>query len=158
MPEIEMDNLKIGKALLVAPLAAPIVYFLGVLLFTETREQNANEIIRSFFFISAIALPVAYVAVIIVGLPVFTILNGKGALSTKNVVIIGTGAGAALFTAFIWLMSGFGPFVLEPPQVFMYLGAGALLGLVVSFVFAWVAGITSDCGVNPTNKKINKPK
>ncbi|MEW8252693.1 MAG: hypothetical protein AB2740_20845, partial [Candidatus Thiodiazotropha sp.] len=105
--------------------------------------QNARELMRGFFFVSAIALPVAYVGVIIVVLPAITILKGKGVLSTKNAVMIGTGAGAVLFVAFMWRVSGFGSFVLEPPQVFIHLGADPLLGLVVSFVFAWVAGITS---------------
>ncbi|MBT3032051.1 MAG: hypothetical protein KME36_13200 [Candidatus Thiodiazotropha sp. (ex Lucina pensylvanica)] len=143
MPEIKIENLNIGKALLFAPLVAPIIYFIGVLLFTDTGAQNVRVLMRSFFFVSAFALPVAYVSVIIIGLPTIAILNSKGALSTRNIVMIGAGAGAVLFTAFIWLMSGFGPFVFEPPQVFMFLGAGALQGLVVSFVFAWIAGITS---------------
>ncbi|MBW9259150.1 MAG: hypothetical protein K1566_12120 [Candidatus Thiodiazotropha sp. (ex. Lucinisca nassula)] len=148
MPNIKMENLKIGKALLVAPLITPILYYLGVLMFTESEVHSPSELLRHFYFISLYALPVAYVAVINVGLPAVVMLNSKDALNVKNIVKIGTVSGATLYTAFLWLMSGFSLMILEFPKVLIYLGSGAILGLSVSFVFAWIAGIASASYAN----------
>ncbi|MCP4091543.1 MAG: hypothetical protein GY746_17410 [Gammaproteobacteria bacterium] len=142
MPNYDMEDLKLGKALLLAPLVAPIMYMMGVYIFSQSVPSGIKDILSALFFVSAFALPVSYVGTLIIGFPLVIWLKSKGTLTATNLTFGGSIAGGVVFTCFVLLLAGFDLEVLELPQLVWYLAAGGALGAGVSYTFSVISGIT----------------
>lgn len=142
MPNKDMEDLKLGKALLLAPLIAPFMYMVGVYIFSQSVPTGIKDVLSALFFVSAFALPVSYLGTLIIGLPLVVWLKSKGTLTANNLMLGGSLAGGVVFTGFVLLLAGFDLEVLELPQLVWYLAAGGALGAGVSYTFSVISGIT----------------
>ena len=138
MPE-SANLTKTWKAGLISPLVAPALYFVGVLLFTETAT-SAREVSSAFFGIMFFGLPLSYMGMVILGIPYYRLLEKNNWMSLTKLVVGGTVFGAAVLGLFAAAIVGFdGMWRVESIGTFA-IGGG--LGLAVSFVFGKMIGIT----------------
>ena len=65
--------------LLLAPLTSPVIYYAGMLLFTDPQIES-GDLITIFFVVSIYALPVSYLGSIVLGIPYVLLLKAKNHL------------------------------------------------------------------------------
>ena len=129
--------------LLFAPLTAPVLYYLGVLVFSSTPIEGMKDIIIGFLFVFVFAAPVSYVASLILGIPFVLWLRSKGRLNFWSCSLGGIPLGAVAFVLFLVSVSGM-PILTEVKlwEVAWFLGAGGALGFGVATVFCLITGTT----------------
>ena len=141
--EVTINKTRITLATLIAPIVAPIFYVLGV----TTIKGPALESITDFFIavgvVSSFALPIGYMTLIFLGLPIIYFLYKLHKLSFGNVLICGLILGSLGFAFSALALGG----LLTSDYIFsnttlIYLLVGALLGMAVSAVFCFISGIT----------------
>jgi hypothetical protein len=124
-------------AVLVTPWAVPLAFVLWStlgILFTE-GSSGLKDWLVLFAFI-AIALPVTYAAMLLLGLPYVLLLRACGVLTFPLVCIGAIFASVVVLPVFAWLT---GPHI--PPSGLSIL-LSAALGLLSGAVFCVAAGIT----------------
>ena len=139
-----MEDLKLGRAMLIAPLVTPVLYIIGVYLFSRDVPAGIKDVLSALLFVSAFALPISYVCTIVIGLPVLIWLKNNNALTVTTLTSTGLIAGGIVFTGFVVLLAGFDTEILEFPQIAWYLAAGGAMGGGVAYTFSKLAGITSN--------------
>ena len=127
----------IWKAVLVAPLAAPLsIAFVAAWESVSLSGLSGLQdvpVAALFFFLFGV--PISYGVMLILGLPYLVWLRSKGWLTWVPVC-----AGAAVLGAAAW--SGYWQLSLRPPSLASTIPIGALLGLVVGVAFSLAAGLT----------------
>ena len=127
---------------LFAPLAAPIAYSIGTVVSSGDSSLKIGDVGVVIIFCFAIATPVSYLGSVLLGLPLALILKSRRALSFRNCLISGIGAGGLTFIAFCIATAG--PFAQDYPQLSdlsMWFVVGAGLGASVAIAFALIIGI-----------------
>ncbi len=142
-PWIDMNNLKLVKATLIAPLVTPVMYFVGIYLFGNPSPDGLKDTFTVFMFIAAFSLPVSYAGTIIIGLPVLKLLQRKNRLTAVNLAIAGFVTGGFLFIDIVLLFFGFDHDFLTKQTTALYFLAGGVMGVGVALAFSQVSGITS---------------
>ena len=79
-----MEDLKLGRAMLIAPLVTPVLYIIGVYLFSRDVPAGIKDVLSALLFVSAFALPISYVCTIVIGLPVLIWLKNNNALTVTT--------------------------------------------------------------------------
>lgn len=91
------------RGLLIGPLAAPLAYWIGILIWAQLGERrfDAFEAVRELQVILAFGLPVAYGAALVWGAPAWYLLQRLGWLRSWTLALAGAigGAGVALLLA-----------------------------------------------------------
>jgi len=85
-------------AFLIAPLGAPVAYVVGTLvvgLFTRGTAVSALSVLDLVIGVFTLGAPCAYVAAIVVGVPVYFLLRRLGLLSRWTVWLAAAAIGAA---------------------------------------------------------------
>jgi hypothetical protein len=133
----------VWKAALIAPVAAPLAITAAAAWEAVTLGGIAGlldvPIAALFFF--AFGLPIAYMAMLVLGLPYVLWLRSRGWLTWAPVY-----AGSALLGAAVW--AGYWQLSIRPPSPIKTLPVGAVIGVLVGIVFCWVA----RCGPNKSFK------
>ena len=129
--------------LLFAPLAAPVLYYIGVLVFSSTPIESAKDVFTGFLFVLVFAAPVSYVASLLLGVPFVMLLRFKGRLNFWWCSLGGVLLGIVAFLLFIVAVSGM-PILTEVRllEVAWFVGAGGALGFGVASTFCAITGIT----------------
>ena len=123
---------KVWVAVLVAPLAQLLVLVASFPVFLAFDETTSGEVFRSLVILAVFALPIAYGATILVGLPVHFHLLKKGLSEVRTHTVIGlvVGAVAGFLLLFKILDSAFG---------WIYLSMFVASGGVVAMAFGYLA-------------------
>ena len=81
------------RGLLIGPLAAPVVYWIGFIVYATARGApfTVSRTLAELALVLALGLPIAYVVTLIIGAPLFLVLRRLGWLSVWTVI-----AGGAL--------------------------------------------------------------
>jgi hypothetical protein len=119
-------------AFLVAPLAAPVAYVLGTLVVGFVTTGNAPSGLSTLDLLIGVftlGAPCAYVATLIVGVPLYFMLRRAGLLTRWSAWLAGAAIGAAGALALAPYLRG-DPFSIRFPW-----WVAALLGLVSAEVF-----------------------
>jgi len=139
----------IWPGILIAPLAAPILFYLGYLIVAST-QTNPGEVFGglfvSAFIIFSFATPVSYVAFLVLGAPYIFWLKSKDQLKLWPCSLGGAVFGSVVFTLF-WLVTLVGtPMFPEPLywQLVCALGIGAVLGVGVAVSFCALTGLSTE--------------
>ena len=143
-PWIKMDNLKLVKATLIAPLVTPVIYFTGIYLFGSPSPDGLKDAFTVFMFIAAMSLPVSYAGTIIIGLPVLKLLQSKNRLTAVNLAIAGFVTGGFLFVDIVLYFFGFDHDFLTKQKTALYFLSGGVMGVGVALTFSQVSGITNS--------------
>ena len=137
-------NKKTWLGIFVAPLVAPILYQLGLILIEykielETVGDIQTLISQAFLPLLLIALPISYGAMLFIGLPLIWILKRINYLNFFTVTICAAVFGS-LIMAYIygpqsWSNVGY-------KEYFWYPIYGGFLGFSVAAVYCLISGIT----------------
>ena len=135
---MEPPNRRLLLAFLLAPLAAPVAYVLGTLVSAPFSERGSPPSLRAVLDLTigafTLGAPTAYVAALVVGVPIYLLLRALGLVRRWTLWLAGAAIGAA------------GALVLAPylrGDLFSILfpwWTGALLGLVCAEVFWRIRG------------------
>ncbi len=139
MPE-NMKIASIGKACLISPIVALVIYYIGAAALMNMSPDNKSSLLGAFMFIMFFGIPVSYIATLIIGIPVYQYLDKRGVLSRTNLTVSGGVLGALVLVMFFWSVSGFGG--LDMKEIVFISSIGAVLGASVAFTFGAIAGIT----------------
>ena len=135
-----MSSNSIGKAVLISPLVAPVLYFLGVVAFAKTGGTIESTYV-AFGWIMSFGVPISYLATGLVGVPFFRLLEKRKILNMAYLVLSGAILGGTvllLFTASLTGVEG-----LQWEEARSSFGIGMVLGTAVAFTFGKIAGITN---------------
>lgn len=142
MPKKEM-NKRIILGVLIAPLAAPITYWIGVIIFSISKVQSFNDLIGSLLLISAFALPVSYIASILLGLPAVFLLKKHNYLSLPNLVLTALVLGTLVLLLFAAISAGTNSNVeILNLESLWFILAGGGMAASVAILFWYISGIT----------------
>ncbi|WP_198266488.1 hypothetical protein [sulfur-oxidizing endosymbiont of Gigantopelta aegis] len=130
------------KAFFIAPLVAPIVYFIGSLILGGSEQINS---FKDFYMIALMffyfAIPVSYAVTAILGMPIYFILMQFKCLSLTSLSLSGMLLGSAVVIFALSAIVGFrDDYTVQEYVWFFFIGAG--LGLSVSYTFARIAGLS----------------
>lgn len=139
MPE-NMKSVSIGKACLISPIVAPVIYYIGAAILMIMSPDNKSSLLGAFMFIMFFGIPVSYIATLILGIPIYQYLSKRGVLSKTNLTVSGGVLGTIVLVMFFWGVSGFGG--LDMMEIVFISAIGAVLGASVAFTFGAIAGIT----------------
>jgi hypothetical protein len=136
------QNLNIIKAFFVAPLAAPLLYFFGVIFFGGVEQiKEMIDLVMIVFFIFVSVTPVSYLITAIFGVPIFYLLKKNNCLSLKYLSFSGLFLGGILFILFFTAITGFRvDYSFKEYLLFFLVGGG--MGLGVSYLFGYILGLT----------------
>ncbi|MES9856164.1 MAG: hypothetical protein ABW166_06130 [Sedimenticola sp.] len=134
-----MKQYSLLKALVIAPITAPIIYYIGTAVVIIMSPETTSSFLSAFAFVMFFGIPVSYIATVIIGVPVYKFLDMKGALSKTNLVLCGSVLGAVVLVLFFSSMSFGG---MEIKEILFIAVIGAALGASVAFSFGLIAGIT----------------
>ncbi len=124
------------RALLVGPIAVPLAYWLGILVYGLISHLRFDwlQALRELAVIFAFGLPIAYVATLVWGVPVVYLLRRLDRLRALPLIAAGALGGTAVAVWFSFVQPG-GSVI----RVHMPLAAGAALG-VIAGIACWWAG------------------
>jgi hypothetical protein len=140
-------------AMLLAPLAAPLLFFVGALLFTPVEISSPRDIVPFLGVSFGLAAPVSYVAVLVVGLPATLLLHRLGWLKLPVFLAAGAFLGAAVQSLFFLLFFSGSGLEVSAWHVRNWLLLGAALGVGVAASFWFVGGITSGSSRVPRSAR-----
>ena len=131
------DEKALKRALLFAPLCAPVMYCLItviILLFSPEQLSTMPITAIGIFFVAA---PMSYLCTAVIGEPYYTYLKAKQRLSNVTLTLGGVVFGAVIFVLF------FSAIVEVPPmdELVQMIGMGAILGGSVAWTFGAIAGV-----------------
>lgn len=128
---------------LLAPLAAPVIYYVGVLIFSRAPIEGVKDILTGLLIVFVFAAPVSYLASLILGVPFVMLLKAKDRLSFWWCSLGGIPLGAVSFVLFLVAVSGM-PILTEVRlwEIAWFIGAGGALGFGVASTFCTITGIT----------------
>lgn len=139
----------IGKAVLIAPVAAPLA--ITVWAAWEAVSVSGIAGLRDVPIVAlllfAFGLPISYIAMLLLGLPYLLWLRSRNLLTWTPVC-----AGAALLGAIVW--TGYWQLSLSPPSILKTLPVGALIGLLVGVLFCWIARRGPNNSFKPASESI----
>jgi len=136
------EQTKINRALLIAPLTAPILYFLGAILFNVDGKLKADDIVPLVMVLILIAAPVSYIATAILGIPYYYLLKKRNWVTGLNLVIGGVILGVVAFLLFWASPFGLGILVaFDGAELAIVSAIGAALGGGVAWCFYILSGI-----------------
>ncbi|MCU7960382.1 MAG: hypothetical protein KZQ58_10370 [gamma proteobacterium symbiont of Bathyaustriella thionipta] len=130
-----MTNKKTIKAFLISPVVAPFVYFLGAVVLMTISTAKAGYL-GAFVFIMSIGLPISYFSTLVLGFPIYKVLERTGYLSPASLIFSGAITGALVFLIFI---SSLGRADFETSEIIKILFFGAIMGASVAFTFGKLA-------------------
>ena len=124
------------RALLVGPVAVPLAYWLGILVYGLMSHFRFHwlQTLRELVVIFAFGLPIAYLAALVWGAPVVFLLGRLDRLQPLPLIVAGALGGTAVAAWFALIQPG-GSII----QVHMSLAAGAALGAIAG-IACWWAG------------------
>ena len=93
---MEMEKKRITLALLLAPLAAPLLYYLWMLFIGPAEFPTLLDLVISFSVVLIFAAPVSYVSTIVLGMPALYLLRRYGVLSLFSLTVVGIILGLAI--------------------------------------------------------------
>jgi hypothetical protein len=133
-------NKKAWLGILVAPLAAPVLYQIGLILFEYKTVGDIKTLVNQAFIpLLAIALPISYGAMLLIGLPLIWILKRIDYLNfftlTFGALIFGALIMAYIYGPQSWTNVGLKDYLWYP----IY---GGFLGFSVAAVYCLITGIT----------------
>ena len=144
---MSIDTTKHIKALLIAPLIGPIIFYAVMLI----ESESAPDMLAQFYVfidIFVVACPVSYLIAIFIGIPYLLFLEKNNHLSSKLLIWGGMFIGCLAFILIFtvpWVSS------MEESISFgqlLYLGSlgigGSILGGCVAYTYAKLAGISSE--------------
>ena len=137
----KMASGNIGKALLISPIVAPLLYALGTWVYMVIYSKTGS-IVAIFVIVMIAGLPISFIATLLIGVPLYGYLEQKQRLSKSALAFGGAASGALLLWLFFESFAGNGGLNVSESAVFLIIGA--ILGGSVGFVFGHVAGITSN--------------
>ena len=139
-----MKQKRLTLALLVAPLAAPLIYFCWVVLRGRGEEFRLLDLLFGFQVVLIFALPVSYISTIVLGLPSYMLLRRYNMLNMFTLTSVGLFFGFAVFYFFLQVLSGFQAAAYAYSiEYYMWLGVGAMMGGSVAMAFGLIGGITN---------------
>jgi len=125
-------------ATLFAPLSAPLVNFLFPIL-SSGGEWPYNQ--TDYLLVIIVSASCAYLALFVIGIPIYWILKRRRMLSLLTLSIAGAVSGALAFEFFLYL---FAVMMKSTPGVFVSaLAWGASLGFLVALTFGLIAGVSN---------------
>ena len=131
-------------AILIAPLAAPIVYLFALWLFEWTRpsvwnQQTSMAMFKAIWTLFIVALPVSYGVFLLLGLPLIWLLNRINKLTFASCTLAAVPLGALVMMAIFgsWTWSD-----VYSSAFFFYPVMGGVLGFIVAALFCTLRGIT----------------
>jgi hypothetical protein len=128
---------RLVSASLIAPLAAPVLYYVGALiaaLLDPVRRGSVGQsLLSGLAVVLAVGTPIAYAATFGAGLPALWIVRRAGPLTIGRTVLVGllAGVGVAIVIA-PWLHGELVSIPLAPWH-------GGLLGAATAAVWYWLA-------------------
>ena len=129
-------------AILIAPLVAPILYQLGLLIFVYDAIPDINTFIfEAFMPLLVITLPASYAAMVFIGLPLIWFLKRNDIFSSTSLIICGATCGIIVMAYIYGPRAWYGARWIE---YIWYLLFGCFLGLSVAIVYWRIANITTD--------------
>lgn len=129
-------------ALLIGPLAAPLIYIVGVLLLgaAELDEPGAAWMLTVLVFI--VAAPVAYAATLVLGLPLIWFLRRTSGLGLFSLLLCSAAIGGLVYLGFMaWLLQGSGLVTKGAEKLVLWFGTGAALAASVAAAVWFIGGI-----------------
>jgi hypothetical protein len=130
---------RIWPAMVLAPLAAPIAIWVGLLLRILLDARSASRPEDSIASVAVLALvlivlgaPLAYATTFAVLLPAFRWLEARSRTTWWTLALIGAAAGGIVFPLYLHWLQPRGSFEFFP-------GAGVLAGAATGVVFWWLA-------------------
>ena len=84
---METSANNVAKAMGLAPLSASLVLLVYMTLYSAVRSRY-DSLLSDWLFISVFAVPIAYIATLLVGLPTHLILSKLGRARVTNYVIV----------------------------------------------------------------------
>ncbi|WP_227818274.1 hypothetical protein [Nitrogeniibacter aestuarii] len=146
------NNPRLVLATLVAPLAVPVA-----LVVVPVISCACWPFYYDLPWILGFAVPVSYLATLLVGLPLTRLLKKKNRLNLQFLVAGGTLMGTMvfyIFSVFLGLLLTSSPVLEFSTYAALF---GAVLGLLVSLTFGLVAGITWRSSGTPAGKPAAAP-
>jgi len=128
---------KVTIAALIAPLVAPVAFYLVALAFSIPDLGSLSELYRSFVLMMLFALPLSYGSMIFLGIPYYLTLKKFERDNNTALVMGGVVLGAIVYIAFISMMKGSFSYISSDLQkLALSLLIGAALGGLVALCFA----------------------
>ncbi|WP_125932136.1 hypothetical protein [Thiosocius teredinicola] len=137
MPINPMPARSAQLSVLLAPLAAPLLFFIGLLFAGGFGFHGLAEALKLMFVVFAIGAPVSYGATILFGYPLYRFLLANNWFSTGALVVGGIVIGAPVNMAlFHFVIGGQGHFFAEGGQLLWSSIVGAAMGGIVALMFS----------------------
>ncbi|MEW8187517.1 MAG: hypothetical protein AB2794_21210 [Candidatus Thiodiazotropha endolucinida] len=134
----------IVRAAAISPLAAPILYFVGAILFNREVDLELNGLFHLALVLLFIAAPVSYIATLVLGVPYYRLLKKLNRVSGVNLILGGVVFGVVTFLLFWATPFGLGLLTaLDREELLNIIGIGAVLGGGVACCFYLLSGITN---------------
>jgi hypothetical protein len=130
-----------------APLTAPILYVVFVMLFVpDSTPKHERNLEAALVALSFGLIPASYLVSFVFGAPLIYILRRFGKLSFLWVVSLAAPLGAVAISCLLIVIMAFGAEVhwegLKWGEVISFLSTGAVLGIVIASGFCLMTGIT----------------
>ena len=143
-----MEIKSFGKAILLAPIAAPAIYFALLVIVIPFAPESVVTNIAGLIFYGAKALPMGYIGAILIMLPGVTLLKTTNRLTVTNLVISGFISGAVLFPMLVsYITHYYLSYMITSPHIAWYLIPGGAMGVGVAYYFSLISGITKPSKV-----------
>ena len=130
----------------IAPLMAPIVYVLFVMIFVPDTTPKQERTWEAAFAVLVLLIPASYLISFALGAPLIYVLKRVNNLYFWPVVIMSVPLGIFGVVIILLVIHAFGATVdwnlLIRQDILSLLTTGAILGLIVSVTFCLLAGIT----------------
>lgn len=128
---------RLVSASLIAPLTAPVLYYLGALIAAlldpVRRESVGQSLLSGLAVVLAVGAPIAYAATFGAGLPALWMTRRAGPLTIGRTVLVGLLAGVGVSIVIApWLRGELVSIPLAPWH-------GGLLGAATAAVWYWLA-------------------
>ena len=148
------EKTRMWLGILLAPLVAPILYQLGLILFEYKIVGDLETLINQAFLpLLIIALPISYGAMLFIGLPLIWILKRMHYLNFFVLTICSAIFGS-LIMAYIYGPQSWTN--VEFKDYFWYPIYGGFLGFAVAAVYCFITGITNRSRIG-TRKELRAP-
>ena len=126
-----------------APVMAPLVAVMDAVLVTlatgaalTTSQEPIKEIFSWLIMVSIFALPVAYIALLVFGVPTIIFLEKLGHLSLLWLIVASALEGVVSIFVYFWADAGFSGSYLFSSETFLpriFMGSTMAIGVAVAF-------------------------
>jgi hypothetical protein len=135
----------IVRAAAISPLAAPIMYFVGAIIFNLELGLEWKGLFHLAIVVLFIAAPVSYIATLVLGVPYYRLLKRIHRVSGVNLILGGVAFGIITFLLFWATPFGLGSLTtIDRKEILNIVGIGAVLGGSVACCFYLLSGITNQ--------------